>query len=108
MKTRLGFVSNSSTTSFCIYGTSFSSEDFRAAQEDTSMPNADIWDFVENNSSLSLNVMEDTYYIGEEWCTIGNDETGSQFKARVEAELRKLLPSSLLQDIGTHSEAYYS
>jgi hypothetical protein len=45
-------------------------------------------------------------YIGCSWSSVKNDETGRQFKDRIEAEIEKLLGSKT--SCGTHSAAWYN
>ena len=75
MKTRIGFVSNSSTTSFCIYGGDVSEE---------------ILDKLYDDKSLEVHSgQEGERYAGISWCRIKDDETGLQFKARVQGLLKE-------------------
>ena len=75
MKIRQGFVSNSSTTSFLIYGVIVNDNELI---EKT-------WNMKE------LEGYNDPYdsggWIGISWSDVRDDETGAQFKARVEAQL---------------------
>lgn len=75
MKIRQGFVSNSSTTSFCIYGAGISHEQEEDAEE------------------LGLIVERDEYgdlYAGLYWFNIGDDETGGEFKIKIREKISKL------------------
>lgn len=75
MKIRQGFVSNSSTTSFLIYGVSV---------DDAELVDK-AWD-VEGIEGYG-NPYDSGGWIGASWCQVRDDETGAQFKARVEAKL---------------------
>ena len=93
MKIRTGFVSNSSCTSFCIYGVEIEEDEVckLLKLEDGD----DIYDVVEvrlKDTKLGFNLLEgiDCYYIGREWRSIGDDETGRIFKQGVEDELLKV------------------
>jgi hypothetical protein len=88
MKTRSGFVSNSSSSSFLIYGTT--------VPDDGDID--DLWgDIEEKLATAELKGYEvtggpdgsDCIYIGKSWASIGDDETGKQFKNRIETELKK-------------------
>jgi hypothetical protein len=140
MKIRNGFVSNSSSSSFCIYGVSLetdyvdilkkikknSPESFKKVKEyaerykgdegyeeidvntdegleqlaeddpiemlDKVLNNKKIDDWDDKPGDLAIHDPEDGgIYIGIEWKDIGDDETGKQFKARIEAQLKKIL-----------------
>lgn len=97
MKVRSGFVSNSSSSSFLIYGAKFEKAPERVKQEDV--------------GSLGIEHgdpdWDDTKYVGLSWSAIKDDETGAQFKSRIENELKKLFPDEKL-DIGTWEDAWYN
>jgi len=94
MKIRAGFVSNSSSVSFCIYG---------------------IWidhpeeELMEVAEELGLYCHRDQYgdglYIGEEWSSIGDDETGKQFKEATQEKVNKLPVDD--KKCSTHEEGWY-
>ena len=73
MKIRLNFVSNSSSTSFCLYGKRF--------DDDSILENIDLGD--ELKLEYSCNSYDDSITIGLPPKEIKNDETGLQFKQRV-------------------------
>jgi len=138
MKIRTGFVSNSSSSSFCIYGTCIENtkdivdmiigsgviqkheEVFR---EILNLPDGDIisaikdegWYAVEDLISskkspfpcLSIRMIPDYdgVYIGESATSIKDDETGRQFKDRIEKELTEVLGDGL--SCGYYSEGWY-
>ena len=98
MKVRYGFVSNSSSTSFCIYGTSIGRS--KADELDG------------NSKELEICYGNPDYedapaYIGVSWKRIRDDETGAQFKARVEAEIKKILGDEIVE-CGTIEVCYYN
>lgn len=79
MKIRNGFVSNSSSSSFCIYGV--------GGVEDADNLESKI---DELSLNLSMHHMEYYVYVGRSWDSIKDDETGRQFKDGVKADLIKL------------------
>lgn len=95
MKIRHGFVSNSSTTSFCIYGarveTPYDEEKEIQAEESGEYYDSEE-DMYEMCEKIGLEHHSPPYgdgdsYVGLSWDSIRDDETGAQFKARVEAQL---------------------
>jgi len=106
MKIRTGFVSNSSSSSFLIYGVclSHSEVDDALNEEDAS-----VWDLAESlPKGFECNEPPDyeSIYIGASWDTVRDDETGAQFKARVEKVLAEKFGKELT--FGTFSEAWYN
>jgi hypothetical protein len=91
MKTRYGFISNSSSTSFCIFGTIINEE----IKEKTFL---DVF-YGDPN-------MDGVTYIGLEYSNIQDTETGQQFKERIEQEVHRLLGPE--QECGTYEESYYN
>ena len=127
MKIRQGFVSNSSSSSFCIYGISISFDEaienpkLKAAlekvlkkkeEEDGEGLNLDdlsSWDvseIIEGETGLAVYVPYESYlYIGGDWCTIGDKETGAKFKTKIRRLIKKWfdVPND---KFGTHEEAW--
>lgn len=108
MKVRTGFVSNSSTSSFCIYGTKV---DCGAIKERHEEEDFDAYEYLESRASdLGLefhSICGYHYYVGESWSSIGDDETGAQFKQRIKELVQKFLETSDDIEISTIEEAWH-
>jgi len=125
MKIRNGFVSNSSTTSFCIYGITV----------ETNKINDIITDLI-NNGKINVKYLtdlkggwicstlehifkeydmeklevhsgpyEDVIYIGRSWKTVSNTETGQDFKNDTEDKINSIF-SKLNPVYSTHEVAW--
>ena len=133
MKIRKGFVSNSSSSSFCIYGTQFESLNdlLTALKKMGSLTQQQIYDNVNEaltpetpitneeelteliydyggsevvDAVFSSDILgvytgseynEDMISIGREWCSIGDKETGEEFRQGIEAEVKALFGSKV-------------
>jgi hypothetical protein len=79
---RHGFVSNSSSSSFCIFGTQIDSNDKNISDIDK----------LYSTDLEHYQIYDDGYiYIGLSWDKIKDDETGLQFKERVNEAINTLL-----------------
>jgi hypothetical protein len=111
MKIRQGFVSNSSTSSFCIYGVSLEYKDLfdlavrlgfdtkKESPKDRSLEyqnyeRYDLMEYINKQETIQVQCFSaysgDYYYIGREFKSIGDKETGARFKKSVEDELDEL------------------
>jgi hypothetical protein len=119
MKVRAGFVSNSSSSSFCIYGTEMDLSDLIEKIKETNllpeeemegMEENDEWyelgELLEEKLGLSTYQSEDYFWIGREWSCIDDDETGRQFKEGVQKKLEDAFGPDV--DCGTHEEEIYN
>jgi hypothetical protein len=89
MKFRNGFVSNSSTTSFCIYGA------YVESKADCDRSKADFYQRL-RELKLSIEHSQDGgFYIGRSWADIDGDETGNQFRKNIEDAIEKLTGNRL-------------
>ena len=111
MKIRSGFVSNSSTSSFCIYGIMYRFEN--------SKDGYDGWDELEKifkDTGISIHSGpeysdSDGYYIGREYTSIKDNETGLQFKKSTEDIITKKLKEAGLdcpETFNTIERAWYN
>lgn len=80
MKVRSGFVSNSSTSSFLIYGAFIEGKTYDEVDE--------ILEGVEGLEWHSPDY-SDGVYVGRSWDSIGDDETGKQFKDGITKVLKE-------------------
>ena len=128
MKIRKGFVSNSSTTSFCIYGACFDSDEiisnlseingeglalipkdkideFREMMNDEDADCYEVGEIIADSLGLEfhLGCESEYYYIGRSWSGVGDDETGRKFKEGIENKLKKIFSNI---KFGTHEEAF--
>ena len=118
MKYRTGFVSNSSSSSFCIYGIEIPYEDVedlitnienKTENEIISLVKLKLEDFineddeayeilekVEKRFGLSYYIDEDGQtFIGRDFISIGDNETGKEFKESTEKILKALFGSDI-------------
>ena len=136
MKIRQGFVSNSSSSSFCIYGVSKEESEIIDALvakgapeeefEDGVYEYLDTWSYDWHKKEGKLtdedkakfegrflhpddgfeyeSIMGECHFIGISWKNINDDETGAEFKARIEAKMTELFGEDT--ECSTHEEAW--
>lgn len=109
MKIRNGFVSNSSSSSFLIYGYAIDAStlaDELGYNEDV---DGDQEDFLYGKLDKSIPYQFGPYeigevYLGRSWSSVKDDETGAEFKARVKKEIEEFLGTEV--ECNTHSECW--
>ncbi len=119
MKIRRGFVSNSSSCSFCIYGISIEPQKLceKLIENGIKLTEADkeeIYEWFDDKSNkLTENLgirggseYDDYLYIGKEWANISDDQTGAEFKKEKEEKIEKLIGKDI--KCFTHEEAWYN
>lgn len=116
MKIRTGFVSNSSSSSFCIYGAEFERGCIKVP-DDEDVDDFDEYDFIEElleDKEFEDLIYEvpcewDTFYIGLDPCCIGDDETGGQFRAKTQKLIDEVCKRLGVERIECdyHSGEYY-
>lgn len=93
MKIRLGFVSNSSSSSFCIWGVYLDRDKYRELEET-----------IEDTDLEIHSTPWDSYAVGRCFSSIKDDETGAQFKQGV---VDKLALVGITTKCGLCQEAWY-
>jgi hypothetical protein len=113
MKIREGLVSNSSSTSFCIYGTILTEEiveKLRVELGDDEDGEDDIYGLIDGiiaDKKLDLEINsppDEEYYVGRSWSKVKDDQTGKEFKEDVKKQIVELLGKEV--KIGTLEEAW--
>ena len=113
MKIRQGFVSNSSTTSFCIYGICLEKDDLlekikpEIKEKVDEEYREDVYEIIEEvQDKVSVHsIYDDEIYIGLSFTLIQDDETGAQFKERVKKAIGEFMNIEGLE-FGTYQEAW--
>jgi len=100
MKIRKGFVSNSSSTSFCVYGDIIEESELKdifSKLVDTWSDEDDLYAICEDlelvfqDTGIEVIAGEDCLVIGRGYDTLRDNETGAEFKTSVETALKAKL-----------------
>ena len=110
MKTRLGFVTNSSSTSFCLYGVyddSITSQLRELADKETDGYIDTLIDkrLVGNNACVRYTYLFEMYAIGMDRQKLGDDVTMGEAKQKAIDTIRKAFPEITFENFEWHKEA---
>jgi hypothetical protein len=129
MKIRTGFVSNSSSSSFLMYGICLESSELqgflskikkspdslpeyaRKLLEDPEFEEGEssheiaeaLAGMLGKNYSYNAGPEAENFYFGRSWDSVKDDETGKQFKNSIEEDLKKFFGKDI--EVSTHEEA---
>ena len=104
MRIRVGFVSNSSSSSFCAYGLRI---DNFAEYNDEGKLLQDLHKLLEGTCLDYMTGEDDELYVGRAPSTIGDNETGKEFKQKAKQDILKCFPDVKPKDINWICETVY-
>ena len=109
MKIRNGFVSNSSSSSFLIYGVNISEREIQESMPDLTDIRDDVEELFKNkdieiHSPYSYD--DGMLYIGRSWDHVGRDQTGQEFIDDIENTIKEVFRDKIKLGFGTFEEAW--
>jgi hypothetical protein len=111
MKIRNGFVSNSSSSSFLIYGICMGRDEMMDAlnisEEVRESDDFDEYEFFGNDGLEVNSPYGEDIFVGRSWSEVGDNQTGLQFKKEVYEKLKTVLPELEESSLGTHEYAWH-
>lgn len=115
MKVRNGFVSNSSSTSFALYGAYVSDDQVMAAglhkglfteEKQDDYEAYDVIDTLLEEVDLTYSTPNGEYLVGQDYDDMGEDETKKQFQERIKNTLQEIFGGDII--CSYESGEYYS
>ncbi len=100
MKVRIGFVSNSSSSSFLMYGARI-----RESTVD-SVDAKDMSGLIVEYGNPDLRDYDEDVYVGRSWGSVGDDETGLAFKQSIEKAIESVFGTG--KTCRTMEDAWYN
>jgi hypothetical protein len=103
MKVRTGFVSNSSSSSFCVYGAYVDNDLFDQLEKNK----LDILEAANIDSHGAPPYGDNKTMVGRSLTSIKDDETGKQFKDEVRKYMIEVFGESIIEKLGMHEDGWY-